>query len=144
MYKHTQIGWVVIFSLEAVFLLLFFGVLHSDPKAVMLFAFIMFMMALTFVTLTVSVTAEYIDLIFGIGLVRMHIKINEIVSSQIVTNKWWYGFGIHGWWGKGWLLNVSGLNAVQLKMKNGMFYRIGTDEPEKLYDAIQRRINNKY
>ena len=71
----------------------------------------------------------------------MRIKINEVASSKIVSNKWWYGFGIHGWWGKGWLLNVSGLNAVELKMKNGMFYIIGTDEPQKLNAAIQTKIN---
>jgi hypothetical protein len=70
----------------------------------------------------------------------LRIKISEIVSLKIVRNKWWYGFGIHGWWGKGWLLNVSGLNAVELKMKNGMTYRIGTDEPQKLNDSIQTKI----
>jgi hypothetical protein len=39
--------------------------------------------------------------------------------------------------GQYWLWNVSGLNAIELTLKNSKRFRIGTDEPEKLVDAIK-------
>jgi hypothetical protein len=42
--------------------------------------------------------------------------------------------------GQGWLWNVSGIDAVELTMKNGDRFRIGTDEPEKLVTAIEAVI----
>jgi len=34
------------------------------------------------------------------------------------------------------IFNISGFDAVEIKMKNGKIYRIGTDEPKKLEQAI--------
>jgi len=53
-----------------------------------------------------------------------------------VHNHWYYGRGIkltpHGW-----LFNVSGFDAVEIQLKNGRKYRIGTDEPDALLAAIE-------
>ena len=141
MYKHTQIGWVIIIFLGSACLLILLESLYENTAVDTLPTFIVFILMLAFASLTVTVTTDYINAVFGIGLIRKRIKISEIVSLKIVRNKWWQGFGIHGWWGKGWLLNVSGLNAVELKMKNGMIYKIGTDDPQKLHDAIQAKIH---
>jgi hypothetical protein len=54
----------------------------------------------------------------------------------MVKNPWYYGWGIHLIPG-GWLYNVSGWEAVELQMKNGNKYRIGTDDPQGLMDAIR-------
>jgi len=140
-YKHTQIGWVMIFCLGAAFIFILFGDIHAHSATVIFLAILLFTMILAFVSLTVSVTADYLNLVFGVGLIRMRIKMSEITLSRTVKNRWWYGFGIHGWWGKGWLLNVSGFDAVELIMKNGMVYRVGTDEPQKLSDVIQEKIS---
>jgi len=140
MYRHTQIGWVTILSLGVAFLFILFLNLSPCSTIGIFPAIVMFIIMLAFLTLTVTVKKDYINMVFGIGIFRMRIKTNEIVSSVIVRNRWWYGFGIHGWWGKGWLVNVSGLDAVELKMKNGMVYRVGSDEPQKLNEAIQAEI----
>ena len=39
-----------------------------------------------------------------------------------------------------WIFNVSGFGAVEIRMKNGKIYRIGTDEPKALESAINREI----
>jgi len=52
-----------------------------------------------------------------------------------VTNPWWYGWGIH-LTPSGWLYNVGGARAVQLDLHNGRSLRVGTDEPERLCEAI--------
>jgi hypothetical protein len=68
---------------------------------------------------------------------KNHIKWTNILSATIVKNHRYYGWGIRVWfWPKMWIFNVSGFEAVELKMKNGKTYRIGTDEPKKLEQAI--------
>lgn len=37
----------------------------------------------------------------------------------------------------GWFYNVSGLSAVEIKLKTGIKYRIGTDVPQELEEAIR-------
>ncbi len=56
-----------------------------------------------------------------------------------MKNPWYYGWGIrltpHGW-----LYNVSGSYAVEIKTKTGKKYRIGTDVPNELEKAIRQSI----
>jgi hypothetical protein len=40
-----------------------------------------------------------------------------------------------------WIYNVSGFDAVEITLKNGNTYRIGTDEPKELEQAILQSIN---
>jgi len=57
----------------------------------------------------------------------------------MVKNHWYYGWGIH-LTPHGWLYNISGFLAVEIQMKSGKKYRIGTDEPKKLIEAIQQSL----
>ncbi len=54
-------------------------------------------------------------------------------------NPCYYGWGIR-WTPNGWLYNVSGFYAVEIKMKTGKKYRIGTDAPNELEKAIKESI----
>ena len=36
----------------------------------------------------------------------------------------------------GWMFNVAGLDAVELGLSKGGLFRIGTDEPDQLLEAI--------
>ena len=38
----------------------------------------------------------------------------------------------------GWMYNVSGLDAVEIELKGGGRFRIGTDEPDELVRAIRQ------
>ena len=83
-----------------------------------------------------EIARGYLRLRFGVGLIRRQFRLNDIESYEQVRNKWWYGWGIkltpHGW-----MFNVSGFDAMQIRLKNGRQYRIGTDEPESLLAAIE-------
>ncbi|HSV27773.1 MAG TPA: hypothetical protein VLH60_07755 [Sedimentisphaerales bacterium] len=95
-----------------------------------------------FYGLTVTIMPEKLTLSFGPGIIRKSIKLSTIASAKPVTNKWWYGFGIHIT-PHGWLYNVSGLKAVEIHTWSGASLRIGTDEPEALCLAIeQARASN--
>jgi hypothetical protein len=57
----------------------------------------------------------------------------------VVKNPWYYGWGIRLIPG-GWLYNVSGFWAVELQMKNGKRYRIGTDDAEGLAKSLEAAL----
>lgn len=89
--------------------------------------------------LTVTVDEHHVAIKFGYGIFRKKFSTREIASVTQVKNHWYNGWGIRLWfWPKMWIFNVSGFDAVEIRMKNGKIYRIGTDEPEKLEVAIKR------
>lgn len=107
-----------------------------------LMAFILFVLA-SFATLTSSIDENYLRIKLGYGLFARKFALNQIASVQVVKNRWYYGWGIRLWlWPKMWIYNVSGFDAVEITMKNGKIYRIGTDTPEELETAIKQSINS--
>jgi hypothetical protein len=76
---------------------------------------------------------------FGIGLIRKRIDLAKVRAFRSVRNPWYWGWGIRLYPG-GWLYNVSGLDAVELALDDGTELRVGTDEPERLVDALRRAL----
>jgi len=94
-------------------------------------------------TLTVSIDENYLRIKFGYGIFVRKFALNQITSVKTVKNHWYYGWGIRVWfWPYMLIYNVSGFKAVEIIMKNGKIYRIGTDVPEELKTAIQQVINS--
>jgi len=99
-------------------------------------ALILFILA-SFVSLQVTINEQCLQIKFGYGIYQKKFLLKDIVSAKTVKNHWYYGWGIRGWlWPKMWIYNVSGFDAVEIKLKNNKIYRIGTDEPKKLEQAI--------
>ena len=142
-YKHTQVGWVIIIATIIMFLVLGFltGPLSGQETFIAGVGILAVLLILVFGWLTVEVADEAVRVIFGIGLIHFKFMLSDIAEAQPRRIKWYSGYGIHGWPGKGWLLNVSGLDTVELIMKNGMRYLIGTDEPQDLYKAIEPTVH---
>ena len=90
-----------------------------------------------FHSLTVEITEGELRWRFGPGLIRKRVSLDQIVSVQAVRTNWLEGWGIH-LSRYGWLYNVSGFDAVAIKMKNGQHFALGTDEPEKLAAQLQK------
>jgi hypothetical protein len=65
-----------------------------------------------------------------------HSQLDEIEKIAIVGNHWWNGFGIRMAAGFR-LYNVSGLDAVELRLKSNEIRRIGTDDPRGLAEALK-------
>jgi len=147
MYKHTQIGQVIIFSMLAAFAVI--GVaefiasqqrIKNIEMIIIATAIILFITLLLFFSLTVIVNEEYVLVKFCTGIIRKKFLLKDIESCEVVKNRWWYGFGIRFIAGSGWMFNVSGLDAVELNLKNGKKFRIGTDEPKELARYICNRL----
>ena len=93
----------------------------------------------SFTTLTTSIDKNCLQIKFGYGIFRKKFLLSEIVSTKQVKNHCYYGWGIRLWlWPKMWIYNVSGFDAVEIIMKNGKVYRIGTDTPSELETAIKQ------
>jgi hypothetical protein len=86
--------------------------------------------------LTVEVNKDVVRLYFGFGIIHRSILREHIAMVTQVRNRWWWGFGIR-WTPHGWMWNMSGLDAVELTYHNGKKFRIGTDEPEALLEALK-------
>ena len=141
-YKHTQIGRLMMFvSLIVAFV--FVGVLlKTGLEAIIVFymLFVLFILY-SFMSLEVLVDEEYLQIKFGYGLFRKKFELKEIISAKAVKNHWYYGWGIkHRLIPPMWIYNVSGFDAVEIKMKNNKIFRIGTDEPQVLESAIKQAI----
>ena len=142
-YRHTQSGWIMVGTCGAILLL--FACLPLPARAphqLLLLAttLLVAVVVMLFGALTVEVDDTTIRLRFGVGLIRKTFSLADVASCQPVRNPWWWGWGIRLIPG-GLLYNVSGLDAVELVLKNGKQFRIGTDEPHVLKDFIQAKLN---
>ena len=153
LYKLTQIGYLMLVVTLAVLVLFAWVYITAlaEPPSVdsgpnfavsAIMVLILFILA-SFATLTASIDENYLRVKFGYGIFARKFVLNQIASVQAVKNRWYYGWGIRLWlWPKMWIYNVSGFDAVEITMKNGKVYRIGTDVPEELETAIKQSINS--
>lgn len=139
MYSHTQVGWIILIVLVGA--LVAVGAAATGQGAALIALVLLVLMFPLLGSLTVTVDEEAVTAKFGIGLIRKSIAIKDIQSATPVRNKWYYGWGIRMGPG-GWMYNVSGLDAVEIAMKNGGKFRIGTDEAEELARAISIVTSN--
>lgn len=141
-YKHTQIGYLILFTLLVIALYFGFIVTQAEFHLVILFVMLLIIFLLgSFSSLNVIINEKDLRIKFGYGIFKKSFILQEIVSARAVKNHWYYGWGIRVWfWPHMVIYNVSGFDAVEIEMKNGKIFRIGTDEPEALEQAIQQSI----
>ncbi len=144
-YTHSQAGTIARLTFAALFVLSVVAMSfqgRNNPEVRWVFGLLslsMFMGLLLFHSLTVDVSQGYLKIRFGVGLIRRRFLIKDIESAARIRTSWWHGWGIK-LTPNGWLFSVSGFDAVQIVLKNGKRYCIGTDEPKKLHRAIDAAI----
>jgi len=128
---------VIIWSVlpAVIILLIAFGAAPEKPQFFAGALVVLIPLSL-FYCLTITVDRNTLKFAFGIGLIKKTIPIADIETVYQVRNKWSHGWGIHYIGGR-WLYNVSGLDAIEVKTKDGKITRIGTDDPEALIRAIK-------
>ncbi len=138
-YRHTQRGTLILVGMLLTMFALFLIALSQESLRLPLLAALPVPASLlaVFHSLTVEICDNSVKCFFGIGLIRKEIPLSDIQSSRAVRNPWYSGWGIRWMPGQYWLWNVSGMGAVELQLKNGSRFRIGTDEPETLARAVE-------
>ena len=142
-YRHTQVGYLIIAAMAAVMVWIGVVLANSGINWTAIGGLAVIAVALVlFSSLTVVIGEDEVEARFGPGPIRKRFKLNEIESCQVVRNHWYYGWGIrltpHGV-----LYTVSGLDAVEIKLRTGKKFRIGTDVPQELEAAIRQAITSR-
>jgi len=148
-YKHTQIGHVLIIVLglcapSSVIVIYFVSKIEGvGPVPFCLGAtmVVLLICLALFYSLTVQIKDGFLRFWFGPGLIRKKIPLGDIAFCKPVKIHWWNGWGIH-FTQFGTLYNVSGMYAVAIELASGKKLAVGTDEPEKLADAINAALGS--
>ena len=136
-YRHTQFGTVIVVSLLlAAGLAAGVGVLTGLTPLTVIRPTLMAVFLALYSSLAVEIDGTHLSFRFGIGLIRQRIPLAEIADARPVLNSWRYGWGVHRT-PHGWLYNVSGWEAVEITLASGNRLRLGTDEPQRLAQAIR-------
>ena len=139
-YRHTQPGIVMIAALApgaAIVAFAAFVIPVSGVRWILVaMAVGLIILAWLFSSLTVEVHAQEVRWHFGPGFWRYRLALAEIAAAEPVRNSWLNGFGIRIGPGVR-LYNVSGLDAVELRLKSGEIRRLGTDDPQGLAAAVK-------
>ena len=141
-YQHTQIGYLLITLYSIVILFLGYVNIMTFHPLTLIGLIILLIVLGIFSRLTVTVDDQRIKVQFGLSIVRKSLLLKEIETHRVVKNPWYYGWGIR-FTPRGWLFNVSGFSAIELQMKNGKLYRIGTDDPINLAEALDENLNKE-
>ncbi len=142
-YKHTQIGYLLLTLYSMVVLFLgYFNIMTSFHPLTFIALIIVLVILGTFSRLTVTVDDQMVKIQFGLGIIRKTFPLEEIEIFRVVRNPWYYGWGIR-FTPRGWLFNVSGFSAIELQMKSGKRYRIGTDDPDNLATALDKALHTE-
>lgn len=128
-YKHTQIGYPIIGGLVgiAIFLAITGVVAPAGRDGVPIIAIIeviLLICTIVFSKLTIKIDGESLEASFATGLIRKKVPLAEVAEFEPVRISWWHGWGIHPT-PYGWLYNVSGLDAVVIRLRSGQKVRAG-------------------
>lgn len=140
-YRHSQTGYLIIGLVALAFAA---GVVAARPAALGPAWWLVFIglvaVGVIFARLTVEVREGVLQAYFAPGWPRWRWPLRDIASTLQVRNSWFAGWGIH--WIPGfpgyWVINVSGFNAVEIRLRNGRRYRVGTDDPAGLLAALRQ------
>ncbi len=140
-YKHTQNGklikWVMSSFIALIFIIVGMNVWNSQAMAYSLLGVVpVVVLTWLFGSLTVEIDGEELRHYFGPGFWRKTYLLSDIETAMQVQNSWLFGWGIrltpHGW-----LYNVSGLDAVEIQLRSGKKFRVGTDQSSELTSVLQ-------
>ena len=140
MYRHTQIGYVTLIVMLVAALGIFaFGPRSALPITLSV-AVLLLVSAVLFSSLTVEVSDGELRFHFGPGFWRKRYALTDIAGAEVARSSSWEGWGIRIT-PRGMLYNVSGKDAVEIKLRTGQQFRIGTDEPEELAQALRAAMS---
>ena len=141
-YKHTQKAGVPFYAALAVPVVLgiMFCVSEFPPVGLLvLVVCLLVYLLLMLSSLTVTIDEQFLRVRFGPGVFFRKFPVSEFAGIGLKYTTFIWGWGIR-WYFGGWLYNIAGFKSVEIIFKNGKKIRIGTNEPEKLSEAIRQAM----
>jgi len=140
-YRRSQFGTVVVVGLGTAVVFLGYEILTTGWQLLTGLLLLLLLVGLAlYHSLTIEIRDGMLACFFGPGLIRRQFRLEEIVAARRVRNHWYNGFGIRRI-ASGWMYNVSGLDAVEISLKSGKHFRMGTDRPAEVVKAITDALN---
>ena len=96
---------------------------------------------INFSSMAVTVEKQKVSWSFLLKVPSKSILIKNIASVSVVKNSWWNGWGARKI-SKGWLYNVSGLDAIEIIETSGKLTRIGSNDVKNLSRKLEKLCNN--
>lgn len=139
-YSHTQIGYAMVALLTlGTFCATFWMIYLGFTWIGFVILVVLDVSLILFSTLTVEINEGTLDIRIGPGILHKKFNLNDVRECFIPHSLFHPTLG-ERMMPDGWLYNLSGTHAVELKMKNGRYYRIGTDVPNELADQIRKSL----
>ncbi|OHU90196.1 MULTISPECIES: hypothetical protein [Pseudoalteromonas] len=138
-YYNVQYGLSFLFIIVLITSIALFVIKSNSITAYFLFA-TSIAIAVNFYSLSISVSNSEVKWKMGLGLISGTIEIDQIEQVNSVRNPWYVGWGIRTI-SNGTLYNVSGFDAVHIKLKGGKNIRLGTNKPDELESAIRDKLS---
>jgi hypothetical protein len=141
-YQHTQRGTAVLWALvvAAAVSAILSLVTPAPPGVLVAVVVVLVLVAYLFSAMTIQIDDEALRWIFGPGMIQKAVPLSEIRRVEVARTGWYEGWGIHRT-RRGWLYSVSGRDAVLVTRRDGRQLLLGTDEPARLRDAINRAVS---
>ena len=136
--QHATWAWLVLLPVGLI-VAAFFQSPNPETFWVMLTACALVILALAaFTRLTIRVDATAITWAFGWGWPASALRLADIERCEITRTNFLEGWGLHWTIWHGWLWNVAGFQAVEIFKRGGARVTLGTDDPQGLWEAIER------
>ena len=137
-YEHTQTGYFLIWVLLiGAAITLVIGASNPMHWISFVITIVLLLSIAGFYKLTIRIDTERLRVTLGLGFIRKEVRVADIATCESIRIRWWYGWGIH-FTPYGLLYNVSGWDAVAIRLHNGRLFALGTDDPQGLVAAIRR------
>lgn len=138
-YRHTQYGALmfIVFLMAGVLIAVVAVAIIAEGRTLAAVIMILgYLLGLgMFYSSTIEISEEKLKFWFGIGIVRKTFVLSEIQSSKEVDIPWYYFWGVKSIPG-GWLWSIAPGTGVEIVLKNGSLVLLGTNQPEKLKQAV--------
>jgi hypothetical protein len=145
-YEEQTIGWLILALLLPVQVIIIWlyveqiGDRPVDAIGIAVFELITLLVVALFYRMKTVVVNSRLTVSFGIGLIRKSIDLNDVREAKLVTNPWYYGWGIR-YIPNGKLYNMSGSEAVELSFRDtDRVIRIGSQDSRRLLAEIEARV----
>jgi hypothetical protein len=109
-------------------------------NSVLLLGLINVMVIAVIGSLQITVDANSLRWQFGLlGWPKWHLDVRDIEHIELCETRWVEGWGIR-FTREGMMYNAAGSGAIRITKKDGKKIRLGSAEPQVLYDILSNRM----
>jgi len=135
-YRHTQVGYVTLGATTMAAIGVASMAVRHDRPVLWVVVALLVLLGVLFSSLTIEVADGELRSHFGPGFWRKRWPLADVAGAEPAPIRAWEGWGIR-FTPQGMLYDVSGTKSVEVHLRSGTSFRLGSDEPERLLAAIR-------